>query len=81
MGNSWFVTRKKRRIGVCQEIGYVKRGDMVCVLLGLRVPIVLRKVDNHYVVVREVYVSGLVKGEAIDMLEAGQCQFEDFVLH
>ncbi|KAE8446243.1 hypothetical protein EG329_012329 [Mollisiaceae sp. DMI_Dod_QoI] len=76
-----FITKNKRYIGKSFESGYVKEGDIVCVLLGLKVPIILRKVDEHYEVVRVVYVHGLMEGEAIDMLEAGSVQLQDFELH
>jgi hypothetical protein len=78
-----FITEKKRHIGKCWQTGCVVEGDIVCVLLGLRVPIVLRKVENHYEIVSTVYVHGLMNGEAIDVLEgiSGCYQLQDFELH
>lgn len=41
-------------------------GDVLCVLLGCKVPVVLRPVaDNTYQVVSTCYAHGLMNGEAI----------------
>jgi hypothetical protein len=43
-------------------------GDIVCVLLGGDVPFISRpKPQGHYTLIGECYVSGIMRGEALDM--------------
>jgi hypothetical protein len=42
-----------------------RRGDLICVFPGCQVPLLLRKVDEHYVLVGECFVLGLMEGEAV----------------
>lgn len=39
--------------------------DIICIMLGCSVPVVLRKVQDHFLLVGECYVHGLMDGEAI----------------
>ena len=58
---------------------HVQVEDSVCVLLGARVPFLLRKVDSFYTLVGEAYVSdGYMYGAAIRNMEAGKMQVQDF---
>ncbi|KAH6675326.1 heterokaryon incompatibility protein-domain-containing protein [Plectosphaerella plurivora] len=45
--------------------GVMRPGDVVCVLYGMRVPVVLRRIGETYAVVGECYVDGLMKGSAV----------------
>jgi hypothetical protein len=54
--------------------------DLVCVLLGGRMPLILRKQDDHYIFMMESYIDGLMDGQAINELEKGNFQLEDFEL-
>ena len=54
------------------ETGYIgmapfeaRKGDMVCLLLGCRVPVVLRKFGEGYQLIGDVYVHGIMNGEAL----------------
>ncbi|OAQ97507.1 hypothetical protein LLEC1_00827 [Akanthomyces lecanii] len=47
-------------------------GDVVCVLLGCKVPFCLRPVGSRYLLVGECYVHGLMKGEAMEMLKRNE---------
>ncbi|KAL5325717.1 hypothetical protein ACEPPN_006847 [Leptodophora sp. 'Broadleaf-Isolate-01'] len=57
-----------------------KKGDMICVLYGCSVPVILRKVEKHYILVGECYVHGLMDGEALDLLAIGKVTEKDFVI-
>jgi hypothetical protein len=43
----------------------IQPGDTVVVLFGARVPYVLRRKGNHYRLIGDCYVHGLVDGEAV----------------
>ncbi len=48
----------------------LEAGDVVCVLFGAKVPFCLRPIGGgRYLLVGECYVHGLMKGEAMGMLE------------
>jgi hypothetical protein len=59
----------------------VEPGDLVCVLFGGNTPFVLRGIDNHYILVGECYVHGMMHGEAMAALESGEVEEEWFELH
>lgn len=57
-----------------------RKGDKICLLLGCRVPVVLRqRVEGGYELVGEVYVHGIMKGEALT--EQNFQRLEDFCIH
>ncbi|PVH83556.1 HET-domain-containing protein [Cadophora sp. DSE1049] len=58
-----------------------KKGDLICVLYGCSVPVILRKVDKHYILVGECYVHGLMDGEALDLLAIGKATEKDLEIH
>jgi hypothetical protein len=53
-----------------------QKGDLVGVLKGCRCPVVLRKVDKHYVHVGPCFVPGLMEGEAASLVKSGLCAAE-----
>jgi hypothetical protein len=54
----------------------MKFGDEVCVLMGYPAPFILRKVENHYVLLGECFVLDLMRSEhVIEMLKSPQ-EFE-----
>jgi hypothetical protein len=55
--------------------------DLICVLLGCLVPVALRRVGTHYEFIRSVYLDGIMLGEAMEALERGEVELEDFELH
>jgi hypothetical protein len=58
---------------------HVQEGDLACVLLGARVPFLLRKWKEFYTLVGEVYISnGYMYGRAIDEMEAGTSEVQEF---
>ena len=57
-----------------------RKGDVVCLLLGCRVPVVLReRTEGGYELVGEAYVHGIMKGEAMTM--DNKERLEDFCIH
>lgn len=55
-------------------------GDFVCILFGGKTPFVLRPTDDRYALVGECYVCGLMNGEAVNAIEAGNLKEEWFNL-
>jgi hypothetical protein len=53
---------------VCTRFGIPRPGDLVCLILGCAAPIVLRPVENHYKVLGEAYVPGIMYGDAIHVI-------------
>lgn len=56
-------------------------GDIICIPLGCPHPMVLRRVNNHYLVVGEAYVDRYMYGKAMELLKQGKLQLRDFELH
>ena len=50
----------------------VDKGDLVCVIFGCPHPLLMRKEKDHYLLVGEVYVYGMMRGEMIAELETGR---------
>ena len=55
--------------------------DLICILLGCPFPMVLRKISDHYQLRGQIYVEGIMNGEAMACLETGECILQDFELH
>ncbi|PVH73904.1 hypothetical protein DL98DRAFT_430462 [Cadophora sp. DSE1049] len=55
-------------------------GDLVCVLLGCDVPMILRQEDDHFILIGECYIEGMMHGDMIDALNAGTEEVVDFML-
>jgi hypothetical protein len=53
-------------------------GDKICVLLGCRFPVVLRREGDQYVLIGEAYVEGMMDGQAMHSLKDGLFVLEDF---
>ena len=57
-----------------------RKGDIVCLLLGCRLPVVLRKrTEGGYRLVGEAYVHGIMKGEAMTI--DNENRLRDFCIH
>jgi len=72
------VTTKRGYVGMALET--TQKGDVIGVHLGCTMPVVLRPVGDHFRVVGECYIHGLMEGEAMEWLETGECQLEEIVL-
>ncbi|KAF2191659.1 hypothetical protein K469DRAFT_718680 [Zopfia rhizophila CBS 207.26] len=58
----------------------IQAGDLVCVLLGGRVPFSLRENDDHYNLVEETYLHGFMDGRAVDLANRGELEVQKFRL-
>ena len=47
----------------------LEAGDVVCVLFGGKVPFCLRPMGRRYLIVGECYAHGLMKGEAVRIVD------------
>lgn len=60
----------------------MQKGDLVCILLGCGVPYVLRDVDDHYILVGECFVYGMMDGDYLkEGLASDSCELVDFMIH
>ena len=66
-------------IGSC--LPSVDYGDLVCVLLGCAMPMILRSVGGYYRLIGEVYLHGIMQGEAMKALNQGKKELQEFELH
>jgi hypothetical protein len=46
-----------------------KENDIICIPLGCRMPVILRQVEAHYILVGAAYFEGFMRGQAIDLLD------------
>jgi hypothetical protein len=46
----------------------------------MRHPIILGRVEDHYINLGETFVDGYMYGEAMDLLERGELKLEEFKL-
>ncbi|OCK95603.1 HET-domain-containing protein [Cenococcum geophilum 1.58] len=53
-------------------------GDLIAVVFGCSTPIIIRPHGEHFQVVGEAYVQGIMDGEAMVSLESGDCQVQNF---
>jgi hypothetical protein len=80
------VTTKNDYFGMAPK--QAQKGDKICVLLGCNIPLVLRKKVTpgegdrkmKYEVIGEFYMDGFMDGEAVEMADKGELQYEDFRL-
>lgn len=56
----------------------VASGDLVCVILGCRVPLILRQQGMHYIIIGDAYVHSFMHGEALRGLGSDITSVEDF---
>jgi hypothetical protein len=48
------------------------QGDLLCTLQGFDRPVILRQVDSHYIFVGDCYVPGIMDGEFLEAVKAGE---------
>ena len=52
--------------------------DLVVILFGCTTPLIIRPYGKQFLVVGEAYVQGVMDGEAMSLLESGECQAHEF---
>lgn len=58
----------------------VQKGDLVCLILGCATPMVLRPVGKNFEVVGEIYMEGMMHGEAMAIVEEEEMILQEFEL-
>lgn len=66
-------------IGLCPAVA--EPGDIICILLGCHVPVVLRPLNGHYILLGWAYVHDYMYGKAMDELAEGKFQLQSFEIH
>ncbi|VUC30110.1 unnamed protein product [Clonostachys rosea] len=59
----------------------MKEGDIICILLGCKAPVVVRPNGSGFKLVSAVYIEPLMKGAAMEDLENGLYDLECFEIH
>jgi hypothetical protein len=77
LGRRFFITRNGY-FGLGPQAA--RQGDRIVVLLGVDVPLVLRRLDKTHHVVGEAYVHGIMNGEAVEQWRLGMKEIRKFVL-
>ncbi|SPN99070.1 related to heterokaryon incompatibility protein het-6 [Cephalotrichum gorgonifer] len=78
-GRCLFVTQNESFVGI--GTGAMLPGDIIVVPLGCYSPVILRPEGRgEYIFVGDVYVDGYMYGEAIDELDSGQKEMEEYVI-
>ena len=71
-------TTVKGYLGVGPQL--LRDGDNICILLGCSVPVILRSAGQGYSVIGECYIDGIMDGEVMGSLRAGDAQLRSFAL-
>ena len=54
--------------------------DKICILPGCNVPLVLRPRGEHFEIIGECYIHGIMRGEALQGVEEGKHRLEDIAI-
>ncbi|KAF7877307.1 hypothetical protein EAF04_000990 [Stromatinia cepivora] len=57
------------------------KDDLICILPGCRFPVILRKIDDHYILMGEAYIDGFMYGEGIRGVQNGLYDLGTFEIH
>lgn len=58
-----------------------RQSDILCILTGCSTPMVLRPVEDYYVVIGEAYVQGFRAGDALDAAVENRTKPQLFIIH
>lgn len=72
-----FVTTQKGYMGLASQ--GAQKDDLICVLLGCDKPLIIRKIENHYILVGDSYIYGMMNGEIIQEVRDGNVSFQDII--
>lgn len=70
---------KKGYLGLGPKV--LQEGDLCCILYGAKTPFILRRRDDHYILLGASYIHGIMRGEAMEMLRKGELQEQTFEIH
>lgn len=73
-----FITENVN-LGMAQDS--ILKGDLVCVLFGCSIPVILRRVDGHFIYISDACLVGYMYGKGIEELKAGKREKEVFEIH
>ncbi len=78
-----FIITETKRIGLA--LRFVMEDDIICVFLGYSVPVILQPATNPinaglYDIVGDSYIHGIMDGEAMARLDAGDYELQDFTI-
>jgi hypothetical protein len=73
------VISNEKLAGLAPQLAEV--GDKVVVLLGCNFPVVLREVDCRCEFIGEIYLDGIMHGEAMEGLKSGKYKEQNFEIH
>lgn len=73
------MTTLRGYVGCVPE--HARPGDVICVLLGCSAPMVLRPIEDHFTVIGECYVHGIMDGEVLMMIEKGDQTLVNIEIH
>ncbi|PMD42916.1 hypothetical protein L207DRAFT_377234, partial [Hyaloscypha variabilis F] len=66
----------KHYLGLGPQI--LKAGDVIAVIFGAKVPFILRPEGDHYLLLGDCYIHGIMQGEAVEeWVSANPENFED----
>lgn len=57
-----------------------RKRDLICYIVGCKIPVVLRAVGEHYKVLGEAVVQGLVDEENLRYINTGSRESEEFII-
>lgn len=57
----------------------IQKDDVVCILLGCYMPLIIRKMADHYLLVGNAYIYGLMNGEALQDIQGSKANVEDII--
>ena len=52
--------------------------DLICIVFGCSTPLVIRPQNGLFQVMGEAYIQGFMDGEAMRLLETGECSIREF---
>jgi hypothetical protein len=73
------IISERKLAGLAPQLAEV--GDKIVVFMGCNFPVVLREVDDRCELIGEIYVDGIMDGEAMDDLKAGKYRERTFEIH
>ncbi|RDW77668.1 hypothetical protein BP6252_05721 [Coleophoma cylindrospora] len=73
------VVTENKLAGLAPQLS--QKGDKIAVLFGCDFPVVLRAVDDHWELIGEVYIDGIMKGQAMTDYRAGKFTERTFYIY